>query len=750
MPRLKLKSASLRNFGSVRCSTVDFPDRGFVLVNGLNEVGAGKFESVGSGKTLLGEAISRALFNVPGRFTRFAQYSTDGKGDTYVAVRAELDGRPLLVEHGYKCRELNAGGEGLRVTLEGDAPIQRATLDQTREELGRLVGVIPEVATWTIYIDGSQLSFGRLNEAQTVNLLMGALNQPPWHEYRQKADKARQKFAQELEVANSARQLATAQVLQAGQDEAAAAEQVKQTRAELDRNLKAFELRREARQQAQQKLESASRQLEAESADLAKQIELAVAAEAQEFAQAELVHSEAVSALAAANRQQAVLLQQGVDLSGALRAAEAAQAEARAAARREAHQLVEARLRDIRQAKDVAQKTLTSVQATLSKVERARRSVELELSKLEAVPTTCPMAGCAKQWPSPHQAKIAELRFELEAKQADQLKMEVLVSGAQQALDAAQLVPEPPLPDLVESELPVPLELTERILSVQGAQLIQQQRLTEARAEVQKQADWQVAAKAQVDRLRQASSVAPLSRRLEELERQLKDATRQLQQSKLEQANDTVDDSAWHRAESKLEERQLQKQAAESRLAEASVAKSDAEQAVAVAEYWAEAFSPTGIPNLIIDESIAPLNDVSKRVAFAMTGGIINVSYATSRTLASGKSRSEIQLAVHNLHGAGSANGSSKGEAGLTDWIVAETLAEVGNVASRVGYRWYDEIARSQDGCIRRSLFSYLRDLSRRLGILFFVVDHSPEVANYADHVLRARKTASGTVYDWA
>jgi DNA repair exonuclease SbcCD ATPase subunit len=173
------------------------------------------------------------------------------------------------------------------------------------------------------------------------------------------------------------------------------------------------------------------------------------------------------------------------------------------------------------------------------------------------------------------------------------------------------------------------------------------------------------------------------------------------------------------------------------------------EELVKVLSYWAEAFGPTGIPNLILSEAINPLNQIAKRVSALMTGGTIEIVYDTNRTLSSGKISSELVVRVNNKIGSKRLEGSSKGESGLTNLVIAETLAEVGSVSSRVGFRWYDEVLNSQDPVVRQSILSYLKDLATRLGILVFVVDHHQETANYADYVLVAEKTLDGTSYYW-
>jgi len=132
-----------------------------------------------------------------------------------------------------------------------------------------------------------------------------------------------------------------------------------------------------------------------------------------------------------------------------------------------------------------------------------------------------------------------------------------------------------------------------------------------------------------------------------------------------------------------------------------------------------------------------------------MTGGTIEVTYDTSRELAKGGSSSELVINVKNKIGSSRVEGSSKGESGLTNLIIAETLSEVGSVSNRIGYRWYDEILNSQDQVVRRSILTYLKDLAHRLNILIFVVDHHHEAASYADYVLVAEKNDRGTEFFW-
>lgn len=184
MSDLRLKSITLRNWMTVRSAKIEFPESGLVLVLGSNMASGGKMESVGSGKTALGEALSRALLGTS-REAILGKYLSDtAKNDLYVKVEAELLSKPLVVEMGYKCKEMVGDGETLRFTYADNKPIQAAKADLTRARLEKTLQVTPALAQWTVFIDGDRLKFNKMSQEDSVNLLMTALAQPPWTEYR--------------------------------------------------------------------------------------------------------------------------------------------------------------------------------------------------------------------------------------------------------------------------------------------------------------------------------------------------------------------------------------------------------------------------------------------------------------------------------------------------------------------------------------------------------------------------------------
>jgi DNA repair exonuclease SbcCD ATPase subunit len=210
-----------------------------------------------------------------------------------------------------------------------------------------------------------------------------------------------------------------------------------------------------------------------------------------------------------------------------------------------------------------------------------------------------------------------------------------------------------------------------------------------------------------------------------------------------------VSDAGVKAAKATLEERKRHLNELNEQLKTLAASIAEAKEASKVVTYWNKAFSPTGIPNMVLAEAIGPMNQVAKTISHRMTGGTIHVTYATSKQLVSGASKAELLINVVNDIGSSELQGSSNGEGGLTNFIVAETLSEVGSVSSRVGFRWYDEVVPYQDPVVAKSIYAYMREVAHRLGILVFLVDHNPVAENYADHILVIEKSRGGTAAAW-
>jgi hypothetical protein len=178
---LRLRRLSLQNWFRVRAADLEFPEFGLVLVLGQNHTATARLDSVGAGKTALGEAINAAVF---GPRNDMVGYSLDEAGSTLVTLVSDLADRELVVETGYRHAAFpTASGEGLRFTLAGSPPVERPRVKQTRQELTELVGLPADAAPWTVFLDGERLRFNRLSQAEALELLMQALGQPPWQVY---------------------------------------------------------------------------------------------------------------------------------------------------------------------------------------------------------------------------------------------------------------------------------------------------------------------------------------------------------------------------------------------------------------------------------------------------------------------------------------------------------------------------------------------------------------------------------------
>ena len=643
---LRLKSVTMRHWQRVRQATVKFPESGFVLVRGRNLTRAGKFASIGAGKTSLGEALVRSLFGVEGKYSNLGWYSTDEEGDTYVRTVAELDGRDLTVEMGWKCAELSPTGEGLRFLHDG-AKTERPHPRETRAALSALIGVSPELAGWSIFLDGERLRFNKLSQTDSVELLMQALSQPNWDNCRDRAAKRLQGHEAGLEQTRE--RLAGVRAEHA---------RVSERIADAEKAVEEAETRdANAKQRHDQQEQDARRRHAAglrEVTDLETQLKAA--------------HKEIDKAVAEADT-------------------EYRKAEHRASAL--ASQLATAR------------SYLDGWREEVSRLEPLWRDAAKLKDDLE-VEYNGKCSRCGQ--PLPNRPKLAEVA----RAKAEAAKLSADLAAARGQAEIAQKDVEElgELHDLARAKARRnPANKTET-LSLEYERLENEVARARQRADELQEALNQVVASA-------SASEAPAARAVL--------AERVAARGRAEQ-----DIQAQARELARLEN-------------ESSY---DA--------YWARAFSPTGIPNLVLRRTIRPLNEAARLTSLTMTGGALEVTFSATTELASGVEKPQLVTRVDNRYGASRFQGNSKGEAGLANLILAETQATVGRIGRRVGWRWFDEPLNTQDPQVRRNVYQYLRQQADAEGLLIFVVDHNPEAAGFAHHVLVATKSEAGdTTYAW-
>jgi DNA repair exonuclease SbcCD ATPase subunit len=623
---------------------VEFPAFGLVLVSGSNLASQGRLESVGSGKTALGEAVCRALTGTAGRFSRLGDCSTRRQGNLYVKVEAMLAGKPLLVELGFKCPELSLAGEGLRFTYDGKVT-ERGHIGETRAELSQLIQVTPELARWAVFIDGDRLRFNDLSEQAAVSLLMEALAQPPWTRFYENSKKAVASFKLAVSEAETAMQSILA-----------------------------------TQQQAENRLEQALEALRQAEKAYAKLLET-------------------WNSQAAAAKEEITTVEQRVKAADAkIAATRAAIEEIEAKSATAYHELEIAKRSIVNLLTEARRKQDTAVAARSDA--RSKRAYEAgQLQKMLSIPKNCPT--CGQPWTKAHAEAEIEAQRQREADAATALE---------------------------------PVDRACRVAQEKVQQLESEMRSVDDKMRA----------------TRVSEQVRALSREAESAEseaRQGRDRIRHLElwlKTKPEMTQVVQQKTI-------VSERQDILEKARADLASRAKSLVEAKEALGVVQYWNSAFSPSGIPNMVLQDSISPLNSISRRLSNIMTGSTIEVSYDTRRELATGAEKAELVINVANKLGSAKIEGSSKGEAGLTNLIVAETLSEIGRVSSRIGLRWYDEVLNSQDRVVRQAILAYLQEVAHRLKILIFVVDHHAETGNFADHVLLVEKSGNGvTAAKWS
>jgi DNA repair exonuclease SbcCD ATPase subunit len=646
MSDLKLKKVTIRNWMKFHDTEVIFPDRGLVLVAGSNKASGGKLASVGAGKTGFGEAICRTLLGTRGRFTHAKSFSRDKKGNSYVKVEATHNGVPLIVENGFKCKELSPTGEGLRYRY-GDKPaVERSKMDETRNEIAAIIGVTPDLADWTVFIDGRKIEFDRLSQEDAVNLVMAAIMQPPWTQFFERSKKIVNTF--DSTVAN-------------------------------DTNNHAAALRR--LEHAKSQVASAEAALREEENVYKSQRQL----NDERIAQLGQEKADRLQASETASTRQAAI-------SKRIEQIENQKAEAHHKLEIERNDLDD-KLRGEQEKKDAAIEKRSTAKAAFD-------TAQEKLGELQATPKDCPT--CGKAWDKAHSEE-------------EITKAQAKVEKANKAYQAEHA----------------------KVAKITGDMVALQNKRREVSTKLQQ--------------LNASGEINDLSNEYQRLENSNKQRDQRVHAIDLEIVNlkKDVSDANVKAAKATLAERKSQVTKVNGEIVELAKLMAENQESLKVVKYWNRAFGPTGIPNMVLSEALGPMNEVSRAISNRMTGGTIHVTYSTTKMLATGASKAQLVINVDNEIGDSEIQGSSKGEGGLTNFIIAETLSEVGNVSNRIGFRWYDEIVPHQDPVVSRSIYSYMKEVANRLGILVFLVDHNPAAENYADHVLLVEKTKGGTNVSW-
>jgi DNA repair exonuclease SbcCD ATPase subunit len=633
---IQIQQVELRNWRRVKSASVVFPKVGTIAMMGSNGV-SGK--SVGAGKTSLGEAVSKAVFGVPTK--ALGKMSFRRKGDTYVKVEGSLDGKPFTIEAGYKCKELGGTGEGLRFTVNG-VTVQRADCKDTRNELNSVLGISSELAAWTVFMNGDKLDFSELTQVAQVELLMQALQQPPWPSYSQGARKALEKKVS-LEVS---------------------------ARSDLDAVNRSLISSENAVALSQEEVATEEKRYAAISEQYTK-VQAVFEAKMKEL---ETAYQKAAAVQKIARQE----------LSSVMESAEQ-QAEAEFKTAKDKAQ------KDYGDSQVVARKAATKRATDNAEWQRLRREYE----KFAKRPKTCPT--CGQKWPDD------------EHLEAEKQKAQTALAKAEDAFQASEAA--------LEKAESRESELDNALHAILNRMATRQKELTRAAS------DKVVAVDALADRAARSADAWESTTPQKPNADALNAARAQL--------------DAERRMVTRLKEQ----------VVEAGAALARAERQVMLHKYWVEALGPTGIPNLIINQALPPLNSAAQAASLSLTGGEIDVTFGTTRELATGEERNKLTVYVDNPKGADELGEFSKGEGGLTNLIISESLSLIGQMPRRCSWRWLDEVINNQD---RRHVYSYYKRLAHANNMAIFIVDHHPDALSLADHVLVATKDEQGfTSYAW-
>ncbi len=642
---LKLKSIFIRNWLSITEDFIEFPEKGLISVSGKNCLSSEKFESIGSGKTALGEAVCRTLFGVGGRYKRLNSYSKNDKGNTYIKLTAQLNNGILEIELGYKCKELSKTGEAFRYRINEGEYIQRSRIEETRQDLLKIIGIGESLSQWTVHVDGDKLDLESLSEENTVSLIMESLDQPLWSEYKDKAQTLLSSLKDEyiqLEASINANNNLSVKLN----------EDIESINCKIVEEKKNVEL---LKIEAEKKKASISLKI--------KDIE-----DKKEAIQKKL-------------SQFKVNLREAEELEAV-----------------EFKDLEHSRLK-LNSAKNEILEEIKKCNKKILAVRVKKGSSEKELLKLKNQPKNCPT--CGKPFDKCLDSlSITGLEEELNVYSSELLASEVLLSDNEADLDE------------INNQIK---ELEVKICS-----------------------------------LKAVGKVESISKEIEHLQTEVQSKTYELKSLNQEfETASKIDTNNLDRLQTLLirDNEQLDSIAKEIEKAKEQLLETVHLQTIA--KFWNDAFSPRGIPNMIISESIQALNCSSNIIARQLTSGAINVKYSNSMQLKNGEEKAGITVAIENKHGSSNASGSSKGESGLINLIVSETLSNISRMPYKIGFKWLDEVSSGQDELVRKSIFSYLKDIANRLNLLILIVDHSPEISNYADKVLTAVKTENGTKFEW-
>lgn len=128
------------------------------------------------------------------------------------------------------------------------------------------------------------------------------------------------------------------------------------------------------------------------------------------------------------------------------------------------------------------------------------------------------------------------------------------------------------------------------------------------------------------------------------------------------------------------------------------------------AAFWVRGFSAKGLRNHML-RSITPiLNASAKRYCELLTDGEMIVEFSAERKLKNGKTKEEFSIQVNHADGASSYVGSSTGERGRADLVIAFAIGDLAQLRAkkRIPFRFLDEPFESIDDAGHEAILALL------------------------------------------
>lgn len=160
-----------------------------------------------------------------------------------------------------------------------------------------------------------------------------------------------------------------------------------------------------------------------------------------------------------------------------------------------------------------------------------------------------------------------------------------------------------------------------------------------------------------------------------------------------------------------------------------------------ILEFWAQAYSNTGIKSYILDDITPFLNKCVNKYLRTLTDGHIEAKFVTQQTLKSGEKREKFGIEIINADGGHEYSANSGGEKKRVDLAVNLALQDL--LASRSSKRMniaiFDEIFDALDSEGIEKVADLLQELSAEKSSIF-VVSHNEQLQNYFENTITVVK----------